>query len=271
MKHLHSLSFTVAFLCLVVSLFIGFDLNAQNAGFIGKKYSAGVFLNVSPAIMGTTPSNNGFNRYEKNSASFGVHRMVGAYFSAAIPRNREVVINYERFTTGMLMEAVTPVSGINNRSTVVHDLFYHLTANTLHLQMRYYRTGKGAIAPVGAYIGVGLRASMVNGEIADKRSTQEGEYVGTNHQPLNIDDSFFFAVFTLELGKKTAITERLILGGSIIGGVPLTFPGLLNYYYYDPRDEPELHTKYEFIYESSARMALYNLFQFRTSLSYLLF
>ena len=212
----------------IILLFISltpFLLDAQAPGYLGKR--AAVSFNVSGgvAIDGPTQNNKGSNSF--GNQSFGEESELGFNhefvldFSYTLSRYRSVRLSGSQYYTGMVSEART--TSLDGSGSDFHDLFYRLNVKTISMDYSFYSRKRGALAPVGGHYYVGLKTSMVSGEIIDKRTDFNNPPLAAilGHKLLDIDQKKKLYYFTWGWSNSSVFADKVIFKAGISGAIPL--------------------------------------------------
>ncbi|AEE53683.1 hypothetical protein [Haliscomenobacter hydrossis] len=215
------------------SLFILLNttLPAQAPGYLGKRLSLQADLMAFPALGGPTAGNRGSVFYGENGGGFAFNWKAGASLDYVVSRKRQVRLLLDVIKTGMSETYYTPSSSaLVDGQNDSHDLFFNLNGVSLGLGTRGYNLKKGALAPLGPYVGWSLRYTMITGEILDKRTSYA--FRGP-HAPLGLDLKTNRFSLGYSFGSTLIVADNIILdfGANFNADIPIANEALdaLNY------------------------------------------
>ena len=219
------------------------DLMGQVPGYLGKRLYVRADLSATPALSYPTANNRGVGGlYGDARPSLAFSTRLGVQAGYAISRKNALTLGVDYLKTGAVVDnIVTPSLStfVGSRSYDKHYLFYNLTGITAEVGYQKYKQKKGAIAPMGRYVGYQLAATLINGNIVDKKTTHNGETI-KKHAPLGIDPHYIQYAVTVEWGKNTIIADRFILNTALKLRVPLDAAA----YSYSKASEPASAEQY---------------------------
>lgn len=259
----------------------GFPLHAQAPGYMGKRLSFNAEGSSMIVLLGPTANNRGSQDriYGDNGGGFALSWRAAGQFGYALSRKNQLSLAIDYTKTGMVLDNVlTPslydVSGTYNYDN--HYLFYNLSALTARLGMRFYKTKKAAIAPLGNYNGWSLNATRVSGKILDKRTAYA--YNGDlGHAPLGIDPVKTLLSISYESGANWIIADRILLNFGTRITVPLRMGHWIGIatdgYDYTPENYGSYQEANQLHFEDEAlrRLSAHSLLSFYAGVGLLLF
>ena len=217
--------FTLLFFCF---FFYFSHIGGQVPGYLGKRFFVKADLFATPTVLRPTAANKGLgNLFGDNpSISLAFNTQIGGQIGYAISRTEALTLACNYLKTGLVVQKAytkspAPPSNTGGINYDVHELFYNVSGLTYDLGYQVYRQGKGAIAPLGNYISYHFGASVLNGEVLDKRTRYYDSYE-KNHGKLGINPRTNYFSVGIEFGKNTILFDRLLLNSAFRFNLPLS-------------------------------------------------
>lgn len=217
---------TVSIICL--SLFLN-SLIAQVPGYLGKKLFLSANFSATPTLNNPTASNKSMALYDGTGALYGkgktgwaFNTRLGVQGGYTISRKNAVTFGGDYLKTGATMSAFTPSTSplARDYDQDEHYLFYNLSGITADIGYQVYKSKKGALAPMGNYVGYHFSTSFIKGEILDKQTYYVVSSSKT-HLPLGINPQYIHFNFGIEWGNHTIIQDRILLDMALRFNCPI--------------------------------------------------
>jgi len=252
-------------------------LHSQVPGFLGKRLSINIGAGFYPALEGPTKNNKGSvesilsENPTKNTIGLNSAFEISADY--AIGRYNSIGIYANQFQTGLTTRLHIP-SGTSIFLVFDAETFHILNARTYGIVYSKFKSGKGALAPIGRFTSYGIERVNVKGEISDfivinqkGITTVDPAYVQNFEQEQNIINFVFKYMISIPL------TDRVLIkpGGSL--RLPLNL--LIQNFEFGDRS---IHEDWGFNFNQAyyttdmeSRIFLHSLVRFEVNLAYLLF
>lgn len=224
-------------------LLLSFFLMAQPPGYVGKRLYTTFNFSSFPTVNGPTQNNNGLEYFgDVHDRDWGIDYELEGELSYVIGRYSSIGITIGQFYTGLKSEAETESLGqeninFSNIQYDRHDLFYRLNVKSIGLHYSWYKSKKGALAPLGNHTYIGIETSFIKGEILDKKTIYSLDEFGLGssigHANLNVDPSTVYHSIMLGWSNNQILFDRLIFKV----GLRFTLPLSLKVYNGNSRNE----------------------------------
>ena len=195
-------------------LLMAYGLSAQAPGYLGKRFYATAYGQVSVS-EGPTPNNHGRAFYfgeDANSKYLALDAQYGLKGGFAYSRMKAVNFGIGYLKTAMTADAYTPVLNVVNQSAYDHhSLFYHLRGIPVTIGHQWFRAKKGAIAPFGTYWATSLNSVFFKGEIIDKQTNGSDNGQPIQHAKLGTNPKATYLSLGLEFGRNSLIKDKLLV------------------------------------------------------------
>ncbi len=197
------------------------QLAAQAPGYLGKQLVMKV-EGSSMLALGATTKNKGLFADGESGGSLGFDTRIGLQISHALNRRQAAAFTFNYLKTGMESEAETPsIDGSSPFGELdYHYLFYHLKGYTFGAGYLWFKTKKGAIAPVGVYGGLHLQATLVRGEVVQQVTDYANSFANES-APLGISGKYTYYSLAWEFGQNSILFDKLLV--SIAGQLSVPF------------------------------------------------
>lgn len=238
--------------------------SAQVSGYLGKKITVEPGMNISFTLLGPTAANNGIvGLYaDKETSLWHTSRRYGLDFGYLIARNRQLILGYNYFKTGMVLNIITP--SLISSGLDMHSLFMNPTCHTINLGYRIFAKDKGSLPPLGVFHSFNLQASFVNSPIVDKKTTlQYNDAPG--HAPLGIDTKKMIYTFGYRFGENILLNDFLMVSYGWQFNIPLRLPRP-----YNGLGNSLTTNQLEYNTELNKRMLYHNLFYLNFGIGFIL-
>lgn len=261
----------------LILLFLASGINAQVPGFLGKKLSINLGLGFYPVIEGPSKGNKGGIDFvldenpQKNT--LGLNYSLEASVDYAIGRYNSIGLFYNQYQTGLTSRLHIP-SGESIFLVYDAETFHLIDAKTIGAVYNKFKSGKGALAPIGRYTSYGIERVTIDGEITDFIVINPKGITTVDPadvQNFNHNHSFFNLLFKYMI--SIPLTDRILIkpGGSIRLPVNLItrFSG-----FFDVTEHSEWRTNNNQAYYDTGvetRIMGHGLARFEVNLAYLLF
>ncbi len=210
-------------LCLLLN-----SLMAQVPGYLGKKLFVKVDFSATPTMINPSANNKGYAVFGENylfgngKTSLAFNTRFGMAGGYTISRKNAVTFGVDYLKTGATMTAATRSTShfAHQYDYDNHYLFYNLIGVTADIGYQVYKPEKGAIAPMGNYVGYHFSTSFIKGEILDKRTVYQIT-TSTTHPPLGINPQYFHFNLGIEWGNHTIIKDRILLDMALRFNLPI--------------------------------------------------
>ncbi len=206
---------------ILILLFLSLGINAQVPGYLGKKLSINIGAGFYPVIEGPSKGNKGGIDFilaeNPQNSSFGLNYSLEVSADYAIGRYGSFGIFYNQYQTGLTRRLHIP-SGESIFLVYDAETFHLIDAKTIGAVYNKFKSGKGALAPIGRFTSYGIERVTVDGEITDFIIINPKGITTVNPadvQNFDHEHSFFNLLFKYMI--SIPVTDRILIkpGGSI--------------------------------------------------------
>jgi len=261
----------------LLMLFLSSCIYSQVPGFLGKKLSINIGAGFYPAIEGPSRNNKGNAEHilaensQKNSIGLNYSLEVSADY--VIGRYGAIGIYAGQYETGMTSRLHIP-SGESIFLVYDAETFHLINARTIGIQYSKFKSGKGALAPIGRFTSYGVERVTASGEITDLIIiNRKGITTVEPSRVKNFDQNLNFINLVFKYMISIPLTDRLLIkpGGSL----RLPVNAILNYREFnDASRHPQrgINDNQAFYdVDLQTRLLRHALVRFEVNLAYLIF
>lgn len=192
---------------------LSFLSKAQIPGYLGKRLVIHANVNSMLTLAGVNAANHGFGeRYGEGKNLFALSNRFGLTGEYAVSRKHSISLGVTTSKTGLTLNNIKTLSSntLEDDRYDEHYLFYNLKSVGGELAWAWYKTDKGALAPMGKHFSFSIWTNMINGKILDKKTYYYNPSINT-HGLLSIDPKFVLYGIGISSQENYIFFDKLVL------------------------------------------------------------
>lgn len=230
--------------------------------------------------LGPTARNKGFDYFADQgsgigeSNGIGIDGRLGLQLGYTLSRQNVAVFNFNHLTTATTSNATTaPINNPGNlQGEDFHWLFYKLNGWSTGVGYQWFKTNKGAIAPLGHFIGAYLDYTSLKGQIIDKQTEYQYPDAPAIHGKLRTVPKLNYLSAGFEIGQNMIFEDQFLLTVSTQFNIPLLFMYSQPNYDADSPNSSHAESNQDWFNDSSRdRMLMHGLINFKIGVGYLVY